>query len=95
MLKYLSYAKINSVNPLYLIINKINGYNEGSNGNKYLRLVYTDESKDAMEKHEELQDKIRVMIRSITNNSDNDDKKYMKTKVSLSNDVSLKAQKFS
>ena len=54
MLKYLSYAKTNSVNPLYLIIDKINGYIEGSNGNKYLRLVYTDESKDTMEKHEEL-----------------------------------------
>ena len=34
--KNLSYIKINSVNPLYLIINKINGYIEESNGNKYL-----------------------------------------------------------
>ena len=34
MLKYLSYAKINSVNPLYLI-DKINGYIGESNGNKY------------------------------------------------------------
>ena len=31
--------KTNSVNPLYLISNKVNGYFEGNNGNKYLRLV--------------------------------------------------------
>ena len=28
------YIKINNVNPLYFIINKINGYTEESNGNK-------------------------------------------------------------
>ena len=37
--KELNYAKINSLNPLYLIISKINGFNEGSNENKYLTLV--------------------------------------------------------
>ena len=30
-MKDLSYIKINSVNPLYFIINKINGYIEESN----------------------------------------------------------------
>ena len=34
MAKERRYVKINSVNPLYLIINKINGYIEKSNGNK-------------------------------------------------------------
>ena len=38
----------NSLNPLYLIINKINGYIEKSNGNKYLTLVPSDESKDIL-----------------------------------------------
>ena len=33
------YVKINSVNPLYLIINKVNGYLEEINKNKYLALV--------------------------------------------------------
>ena len=37
--KELNYAKINSLYPLYLITGKINGFNEGSNGNKYLTLV--------------------------------------------------------
>ena len=30
-IKYLKYVKINSVNPLYLIINKVNGYFEEIN----------------------------------------------------------------
>ena len=40
------YVKINSVNPLYLISNKVNGYFEQINGNKYLMLVPTNESKE-------------------------------------------------
>ena len=40
------YLKINSVNPLYLISNKVNGYFEQINGNKYLMLVPTNESKE-------------------------------------------------
>ena len=54
---------------MYLIINKINGNIEESNRNKYFTLVYTDESKDALKKYEELLNKIRDLIRSITNNS--------------------------
>ena len=33
-IKDLKYVKINSVNPLYLIINKVNEYFEEINGNK-------------------------------------------------------------
>ena len=40
--KDLSYRTVNSENLLYLIINKINGYTEESNGNKCLTLVPID-----------------------------------------------------
>ena len=40
----IGYIKINSVNPLYLAINKIHGNIEESEGNKYLILVFTDTS---------------------------------------------------
>ena len=40
--KNLSRIKINKVNPLYLVIDKINGYIEETNRNKYLTLVPTD-----------------------------------------------------
>ena len=45
-IKDLKYITINSVNPLYLIFNKVNGYFEETNGNKYLTLVPTNESKE-------------------------------------------------
>ena len=48
MVKDLRSVKINSVNSLYLIIIKINGYIEDSDGNKYLMLVPNDESKDTL-----------------------------------------------
>ena len=47
------YVKICSVNPLYLIFRYVNGYFE-INGNKYLTLVPTNESKEKIKKHEKL-----------------------------------------
>ena len=44
-MKYLDYVNIHSVNPLYFIINKTDGYIEESNGNKYLTQVSTDKNK--------------------------------------------------
>ena len=73
--KDLRYIKINSVNPLYLVDNKINGYFEKINGNKYLTLVPTDKSKEILKKCEEQWTKIRGLIRSKTNNLDDYDEK--------------------
>ena len=86
----LSYVKINSVNPLYFIINEINGYIEESNGNKNLNLVSTDGSKNKLTKYEELWSKIRDLIRSKTNNSDDYDEKYMKIKFNVNDNLPLK-----
>ena len=44
-IKYLKYLKISSVNPLYLIFSKVNGYFEEIDKNKYLTLVPVIESK--------------------------------------------------
>ena len=82
-------VKINSANTLYLIINKINGYIKESNGNKYLMLFPTNENKDTLKKYEELSSKIRGIIRSIANNSDNYDEKYTKIKFNLDDDLPL------
>ena len=48
------YIKIYSVNPLYLIFNKVNGYFEEINENIYLTLVPTNGSKEKIKKYEEL-----------------------------------------
>ena len=63
-------------------MNKINVYIEVNNGTKYLTLVSTDEIKGILKMYEELQNNIKGLIRSITNNLNNYDKKYMKTKFS-------------
>ena len=42
--------KIHIVNPLYLIFGNVNGYYEESNGNKYLTLVLSNESKEKIKK---------------------------------------------
>ena len=74
------YMKINSVNPFYHIFNKVNGYFEEINGNEYLTLVPTNESKEKIKKYEELWIKINYSIKSVTKNSDDYDENYMKIK---------------
>ena len=42
---------INSVNPLYLIIDEVDGSIEESNGNKYLTFASTDKNKKVLQKN--------------------------------------------
>ena len=44
--KYSNYVKVNSVNRLYFIFSKVNGYFQEINKNKYLTIVPTNESKE-------------------------------------------------
>ena len=83
------YVKINSKNPLYLIIENMNGYFEKINKNKYLILVPTYESKEKIKKYEELWSTIRDVIRSITKNSADYDEKYMKIKYNFDDTLPL------
>ena len=82
--------KFNSVNSLYLIINKITRYIEESSENKYFTLIPTDESEDTLKKYGDLWTKIRNLINSKTNNSDDYHNKYMKIKLNLDDDLPLK-----
>ena len=47
-------VKISSVNPLYLIFNKVNGCFDQIIKNKYLTLVPTNESKEKNKNYEEV-----------------------------------------
>ena len=82
--------KFNSVNSLYLIINKITRYIEESSENKYFTLIPTDESEDTLKKYGDLWTKIRNLINSKTNNSDDYHNKYVKIKSDLDDDLPLK-----
>ena len=56
--KDLRYVKINTVNLLYSIIDKKNGYIEDIDGNNNMTLVPIDKSKDTLKKYEDLWTKI-------------------------------------
>ena len=42
--------KINSVNPLYLLINRIDGFIEEEDGDKYLSIAFTDRNSESVQK---------------------------------------------
>ena len=59
------HLNIHSANPLYLVFNKIDGYIEESNGNKYLIFASTDKNKVVLTKYTKLWDKIKNLIEKI------------------------------
>ena len=63
--KIADYNNINSVNPLYLMINEIIGHFEEKNENKYLALDEIDENKEVLNKYEEVWEGIKKEIETI------------------------------
>ena len=59
-MKDTDYVNIHSVNSLYFIIDKADGYVENKNGNKYLTLVSNDKNKKVLTKYTELWKRIKV-----------------------------------
>ena len=53
-IKNSDYVKINCVNPLYFVIDKVDGSIEAENGNKYLTFASADRNKKVLEKYTEL-----------------------------------------
>ena len=56
---------INSVNPLYLMIDKMIGHFEEKNGNKYLVLDDVDENKEVSKKYKEVWEGVKKDIETI------------------------------
>ena len=46
--------KINSLNPLYLLVNRIDGFIEEKEGTKYLNIASADSNSDILKKYEEI-----------------------------------------
>ena len=59
------YNNINSVNPLYLMIDEMIGHFEEKNENKYLVLDETDEDKEVLNKYKEVCEGIKKEIEAI------------------------------
>ena len=84
------YVKINSVNPLYLIIDKIEGHFEEKNGNKYLILDSTDKNKEVLIKYTKLWDGIKNEIVTINGGKpDEYGKDFMRIKFNSDDNLPL------
>ena len=83
------YLSINSVNPLYLIINEMDGYVEEMNGNKYLTLVSRDKNKEVLTKYTELWDGIKNSTEKISNKSSEYGKYFMNIKFNSDDSLPL------
>ena len=72
---------INSVNPLYLFINELDGFIDEKNGNKYLNITLTDSSNDVLINYAEVWNGIKNQIKKLNNDSVVEyDKDYLKIK---------------
>ena len=67
----------------------MNGYFKEINGNKYLTLVRTNESKEKSKNNEKLWSKTTDLIRSVTQNWDGYFEKYMKIKFNSDDELPL------
>ena len=82
---------IQSVYPLYLLINQASGYIEQNNGNKYLIFDYSvNEDKALLKKYTDVWDGIKNEIKAINGGKENVyGKDYMKIKFNSDSDLPL------
>ena len=81
---------IYSVNPLYLIIGKVDGHIEEKNGSKYLVFDSTDENKEVLKKYTELWNGIKNEIETINGGTEGEyGKDFMKIKFDTDDNLPL------
>ena len=80
---------VNSVNPLYLMINRIKDHFEKVDGDKYL--IINSENGDIMQKYEEIFDGIKEIIKKINDYGQpiKYDDNYMKIKFNTDDNIPL------
>ena len=83
-------SNIYSVNPLHLIIGKVDGYIKENNRNKYLVFDSTDENKKIFKKYRELWDGIKNEIETINGDKKAEySKDFMKIKFNTDDNLPL------
>ena len=84
---------IYSVNPLHLIIGKVDGHIEEENGSKYLVFDSTDENKEVLKKYTELSNGIENETKTINGGKKGDyGKVFMKIKLDTDDNLPLNKQ---
>ena len=80
---------IHSTNPLYLLINHVNGYIEEKGVNKCLIFDFTDENKELLKKCNDVFNGIRDKIEEISSDECDYEKDYMKIAFNSDDDLPL------
>ena len=84
------YNNINSVNPLYLVINEMIGHLEGKNENKYLVLDDIDENKEVLKEYGEIWEGIKKEIETINGGEKTEyGKDFLKNRFESNDDLPL------
>ena len=79
---------VNSVNPLYLMIERIDGFIEEKNGDKYLNISVTERNKEVSRKYSEVWNEIKDCIEKINDSEVGKyDKDYMKIKFNSDDNI--------
>ena len=85
--------KINSRNPLYLIVGEIDGFIEEKEGCKYLNIALTDSNSEVLKEYAEIWSGIKDLINKINDGKLGEyGKDYMKVKFNSDNDLPLNKQ---
>ena len=81
---------INSVNPLYLLIDELDGFLEEKGGSKYLNISLTYNNNDVLIKYAEVWSGIKDQIKKINNGSVGEyAKDYLKIKLDSDDNIPL------
>ena len=67
---------VNSVNPLYLMINRIDGFIEEKNGDKCLNIADTDRNSEVLKKYAKAWNGIKNSLKKINNSELGESEKY-------------------
>ena len=84
---------VNSVNPLYLMINRIDDFIEEKNGDKYLNIASTDRNSEVLRKYLEVWNGNKDCIEKVNNDKLGEYyKDYMRIKFNSDDDIPLNKQ---
>ena len=85
--------KINSVNPLYLIVHRIDDLIEEKEGDKYLNIASTDRNSELLKTYSEVWNGIKGCIEKVNDSKLGEyDKDYMKIQFNSGDDFPLNKQ---
>ena len=85
--------KINSVNPLYLLVHRIDGFIAEKIGNKYLNIAFADSNNDVLKKYAEVWSGIKDQIEKINKGKLKEyEKDYMNIKFNSDDNLPLNKQ---